>query len=246
MWHIFHFRNQLEEHLHQPLGKRQLVLPLVPCSDTEEMRATSGSHPDVNLNDADIMSGPVSSLVSVHNDNNEIKHNLYSCLNRMVEPQHAVLALNSQLAPPSLLSTTGFGHLRNDSSLSLHSHVEKSSSQMIAMPSGPQTGQAHVSLFGQFGQVRSLPQGPVLGVQSRNLYFGTVVGSKKAVTDLKKQSTNEINYLVAHNQNSSDEPFVQTDLSRKRKECVDFQASEENLEIVSIYFCHIFNSFGPI
>ncbi|KAJ1261227.1 hypothetical protein BS78_09G012300 [Paspalum vaginatum] len=204
---------------------------LVPCSDTEETRVTSGSYIDVNLNDADVVPGPDSSLLSARNDNDEIKHHLCSYLKKMVKPQHAVLALGCQLAPPLLLSTTRFSHLRNDSSVSLSTHVVKSSSQMIAMPSEPQIGQAHASLFGQFGQLRSLPQGPVLGIQSHNPYFSSVVGSKKAVADQKRQSTNESSYLMTHLQNSSAEPFVETDVSRKRKECVYSQATGENLEI---------------
>ncbi|KAJ1255418.1 hypothetical protein BS78_K241200 [Paspalum vaginatum] len=211
--------------------KKLTCTALVPCSDSEEMRVTSGSYLDVNLNDADVVPGPDSSLLTVRNDNDEIKHQLCSYLKKMVKPQHAVLALGCQLAPPLLLSTTRFSHLRNDSSVSLSTHDVKSSSQMIAMPSEPQIGQAHASLFGQFGQLRSLPQGPVLGMQSHNPYFSSVEGSKKAVTDQKRQSTDESSYLMTHLQNSSAEPFVETDLSRKRKEYVYSQATGENLEI---------------
>ncbi|WVZ90496.1 hypothetical protein U9M48_036794 [Paspalum notatum var. saurae] len=210
--------------------KRPTCTALVPCSDTEQMRVTSRFYHNMKLNDVDIVSGAVSSLLSVHNGN-ESKHKPFSYLKKVVRPQHAVLALDSQMASPLMLSTTGFNHLRNDSSVSLRGYVEKSSSQMIAMPSGLQTGQAHSSLFGQFGQLRSIPQGPVLGMQSSNPYFGSVVGSKKAMTDQKKQSTNESSCMIAHHQNSSAEPVVETDLSRKRKECVDFQPTRENPEI---------------
>ncbi|WVZ95856.1 hypothetical protein U9M48_041567 [Paspalum notatum var. saurae] len=211
--------------------KKLTCTALVPCSDNEETRVTSGSYLDVNLNDADIVPGSVSSLLSVRNDSDEIKHQLCSYLEKMVKPQHAVLALGSQLAPPLLLPTTGFSHLRNDASVSLSTHVVKSSSQMIAMPSGLQIGKAHASLFGQFGQLRSLPQGPVLGMQSHNPYFSSAVRSKKTVTDQKRPSTNESSYLMTHHQNSRAEPFVETDVSRKRKECVYSQATGENLEI---------------
>ncbi|WVZ95835.1 hypothetical protein U9M48_041549 [Paspalum notatum var. saurae] len=211
--------------------KKPTCTALVPCSDNEETRVTSGSYLDVNLNDADILPGPVSSLLSVCTDSDEIKHQLCSYLEKMVKPQHAVLALGSQLAPPLLLPTTGFSHLRNDASVSLSTHVVKSSSQMIAMPSRLQIGKAHASLFGQFGQLRSLPQGPVLGMQSHNPYFSSAVGSKKTVTDQKGTSTNESSYLMTHHQNSRAEPFVETDVSRKRKYCVYSQATGENLEI---------------
>lgn len=217
--------------------KRPISAALASCNDTDEIRYKPGCYLEKKLKNADVVSGPISPVLSVCNDNDEIKHKSCSYPEETLKQQHAVLALESQLAVPLQSSMTGFGNLKYDPSLSLSSHLELSSSEMIAMPSVPQSGQLQASLFGVFGQLRPLPQGPVLGMPSHNPEFGCIEGSKNALTGQENQSTDEGCYQMAsaEQKNFNVGSF---DLSRKRKECISFQTPEglgENPEFVSFF-----------
>jgi hypothetical protein len=83
-----------------------------------------------------------------------------------------------------------FGNLKYDSKLYLSDQLERSSSQMVAKPSAPQTGQLQASLFGGFGTLRPLPhlQTSSFRIPSHTIEFGSTVGSNKALAYQEKQS----------------------------------------------------------
>ena len=139
------------------------------CKEVGESSAKNGSYPGKKLKSADVVSKPTSPG-SVCIDNSEIGHKSSSYPEETVTQGNAVMALGSQLAPPSLPSMAGFAHL-TDSSLAQSSHyLEQASSQKIITPSAPvsQSRQLHASMFGTFGQPRYLPRGLLLGMQSFN------------------------------------------------------------------------------
>ncbi|KAM0899399.1 hypothetical protein ACQ4PT_021274 [Festuca glaucescens] len=120
---------------------------------------------------------PSSSAMSLHKEVGESsdKHCSYREKRSRCSPEetmkqrNAVVALGSQLAPPSLPSMAETAHL-SDSSLPQSSHPEQTSSQKIITPSPPvhQSPQLQASLLRSSGQPRPHPQGSLFGVPSHN------------------------------------------------------------------------------
>ncbi|KAL6662181.1 hypothetical protein ACP70R_000040 [Stipagrostis hirtigluma subsp. patula] len=188
-------------------------------NDSSEIRDTPGSYHNKKVKNAEIILGPVC-------PGDKLQPMTSSCPGEMVKKPNPVVAIQPQLTLHSRLSVTGFGHLKYDPKLFPSSHLQLSSPGMIAMPS-VQTGQFQASLFGAFGQLRPLPQGPVLGIQSVHPDFGSIGGPKKASTDLEKRTTDADYYqITGAEQNFNVRSFVGSHLSRKRKECVLFQSPE--------------------
>ncbi|CAO1939924.1 unnamed protein product [Urochloa humidicola] len=118
------------------------------------------------------------------NDTEEIRDEPACCLKE------------SHLTVPSQPSVEGFRNLNYDPKLCLSGELELSSSQMITTPSVsvPQTRQ--LQLFGAFGQLRPLLQGPVSGMQSHGIDSGRIVGSDKEFVDQGKQTNDKGSYLM--------------------------------------------------
>uniref|UniRef100_A0A0E0MEV5 Agenet domain-containing protein n=1 Tax=Oryza punctata TaxID=4537 RepID=A0A0E0MEV5_ORYPU len=183
--------------------KKPIPADLASCNDSDEIRDKSSS--DKMMKTADVVPRPKETM----------------------KQQNAVLALASQRTLPLQSSMTGSGHLKYDSSLILGSPIELSSSLMDVMPSVPQTAGLQASLFGVFGQLRSIPQDPLLVMQSPHPDLSRNERSK-ASTDQEKQSTDEDCCLISSAANSFNfGSFSGIYVSRKRKECVSFQAPEE-------------------
>ncbi|EEE52008.1 hypothetical protein OsJ_33716 [Oryza sativa Japonica Group] len=183
--------------------KKPIPADLASCNDSDEIRDKPSS--DKLLETADVVPRPKETM----------------------KQQNAVLALASQIKLPLQLSMTGSGHLKYTSSLILGSPIELPSSQMDVMPSVPQTAGLQASLFGVFGKLRPIPQDPLLVMQSPHPDLSRNEGSK-ASTDQEKQSTDEGCCLISSAANSFNfVSFAGIDVSRKRKECVSFQAPEE-------------------
>jgi hypothetical protein len=134
----------------------------------KEVGETSDKHGpsrEKKLKNAEVVSEPIPPLSSVCNENNEIKRHCSSY------PEEKKKQGNAVLAPPSLQPTAGFSQ-RSVSSLSQSNHLEQEPSRKIIISSAPvaapQSRQLQAWLFGTFGQPRSLPQGPLLGMRSLN------------------------------------------------------------------------------
>uniref|UniRef100_J3N7N2 Agenet domain-containing protein n=1 Tax=Oryza brachyantha TaxID=4533 RepID=J3N7N2_ORYBR len=175
---------------------------------------------------------PIPAALASCHDNGEIRDKPSSHFDKIkdlssypkgtVNQQSAVLALASQIALPL------------DSSLILGSPIESSSSRMDIMPSVPQNGELKASLFGMFGKLRPIPQGPLLGVQSHNPDFSIIEESKRTSTDegcfLISCAGNNLNFGS----------FAGIDMSRKRKGCIYFQAPEgSGMNLESIKKCRV-------
>ncbi|CAN6196725.1 unnamed protein product [Urochloa humidicola] len=117
-----------------------------------------------------------------------------------IRDEPACYLKESHLKVPSQPSVEGFRNLKYDPKLCLSGQLELSSelssSQMITMPSVsvPQTRQ--LQLFGAFGQLRPLLQGPVSGMQSHGRDSGRIVGSDKEFVDQGKQTNDKGSYLM--------------------------------------------------
>ncbi|OEL37273.1 hypothetical protein BAE44_0001708 [Dichanthelium oligosanthes] len=186
-----------------------------PCNDSEEIRDEPGSYLKEKVNDEDlVLKQNCPDLLC--NENVETKHMQISYPEKVVKQQNTVLSWD-HLTLPSQSSVTGFRNLKYDPKLCLSGQLELSTSQMITMPSVPQTGQLQASLFGAFGQLRPLPQGPIFGMQSHTLDFGSIVGSERAFTDQGKQANDKGCYLMTGSrQNINFGSFSGTHLSKKR------------------------------
>ncbi|RLM58589.1 uncharacterized protein C2845_PM18G05450 [Panicum miliaceum] len=188
-----------------------------PCSDSEEIRDELGSYLKEKVNNEDVVLKKVCPDLLVCNENDQIKHMLSSFPEEVVKQQNTVLPFESHLTVPSQSSLIGFRSLKYDPKLCLSGQLELSSSRMITMPSVPQTGQLQASLFGAFGQLRPLPQGPIFRMQSHTIDFGSIVGSAKSFTDQGKQANDKCGYLMTGSkQNTNSGSFSGTGLSRKR------------------------------
>lgn len=203
------------------------------CIHSDEIRNTDSSVEE-KMNNADAQLEAVCPDLVACNKNVQTEQKLSSCPKETLQQQNSLLAVTTPLALPSQLSVSGFGDLKDQFKLSCP--------QMISMPSVPQTGQSQASLFGAFGQLRPLPQGPVLGIQSFNPVFASISGSKNAFMVQEKQPTDKGYYLMADPQQNinADQSFVGTDLSKKRKEFISSETPEElgeNPEIVSFFYC---------
>ncbi|CAM0145540.1 unnamed protein product [Urochloa decumbens] len=187
-----------------------------PCNDIEENRDEPNSYLKEKVNDEDLILEQVCPDLSC-NENDQMEHVPSSFPQKVVDQQNTVLSFKSHLKVPSESSVLGFHNLKYDPKLCLSSQLELSSSRMITMPSVPQTGQLQASLFGSFGQLRPLPQGPIFGMQSHNIDFSSVVVSEKVFTDQGKQAKDKGGYLMTGSTQSINfGSFSGTDLSRKR------------------------------
>ncbi|XBI87684.1 hypothetical protein VPH35_025731 [Triticum aestivum] len=134
-------------------SRKRLVSALYDDSDKTGNEADSRR--DKKLKNKDVISGEISPLpLSTCNENNEITYN----------QGNAVLALRSELSLPSLPPMAAFNQL-SSSSLAPSCHLEQSSSQMIIIPSTPESRQLRALLFGAFGQPTADPQDRLLGSQ---------------------------------------------------------------------------------
>uniref|UniRef100_A0A0D9VW22 Agenet domain-containing protein n=1 Tax=Leersia perrieri TaxID=77586 RepID=A0A0D9VW22_9ORYZ len=206
--------------------KKPITADSALSNDSDEIRDKTISYFDKMLKTADVVPRPINPLMSVCDGCDKIK-DLSSYPKGTMKQQNAVLALASQTSLPLQSSITGSGRLKYDSLLTLDNHTELSS-QMDIMPSVPQSGDFQASLFGMFGQLRPIPQGPLSGMQSPRPNVCRFEGSKKASTDQEKQSIDEGCSLISSARNSFNfGSFAGIDMSRKRKECVSFQAPKE-------------------
>ncbi|RCV38016.1 hypothetical protein SETIT_8G108300v2 [Setaria italica] len=188
-----------------------------PCIDSEDISDEPGSYLKDKGNDEDVVLKQVCPEFLVRNENDQIKHMPSSFPERVVKQQNTVLSFESHLTVPSQSSVTGFHSLKYDPKLCLSGQLELSSSRVITMPSVPQTGQLQASLFGAFGQLRPLPQGPIFGMQSHTIDFSSIVGSEKTFTDQGKQANYKCGYLMTGSkQKIKFGSFSGTDLARKR------------------------------
>ncbi|XP_021304632.1 uncharacterized protein LOC8061376 isoform X2 [Sorghum bicolor] len=192
------------------------IASLAPCIDNDSISYESGSHLMEKVN-KDVVSEPFwPDLVSNENDPN--KHKASTCPEKVVKQQGTllsfkphlptkrkkssypekvvkqqgtVLSFESHLTLPSRPSVTGFGNLNYGPKLYLSDQLERSSSQMVAKPSAPQTGQLQASLFGSFGTLRPLPHPhtPSFILPSHTIEIGSIVGSNIALAYQEKQST---------------------------------------------------------
>ncbi|VAH24744.1 unnamed protein product [Triticum turgidum subsp. durum] len=134
-------------------SRKRLVSALY--DDSDKIGNEPDSCRDKKLKNEDVISGKISPLpLSICNENNEITHN----------QGNAVLSLRSELSLASLPPTAAFKQLTS-SSLAPSCHLEQSSSQMIIIPSTPESRQSRPLLFGAFGQPRADPQDRLLGSQ---------------------------------------------------------------------------------
>jgi len=190
---------------------------LATCNDSEEIRDEPDSYLKEKVNNEDVVLKKVCPDFVVFNEHDRIKHMLSSFPEKVVKQQNTVLPFESHLTVPSQSSWIGFRSLKYDPKLCLSGQLELSSSRMITMPSVPQTGQLQASLFGAFGQLRPLPQGPIFRMQSHTIDFGSIVGSAKSFTDQGKQANEKCSNLIAGSkQNTNFGSFSGTGLSRKR------------------------------
>ncbi|KAF8759162.1 hypothetical protein HU200_010562 [Digitaria exilis] len=202
------------------------LVPLAPCNDSEQIRDEPGSFLKKKVSDEDVILKQVSPFSSkkqvspellVCNGNDQINCMPSYFPEEVVKQQNTVLSFESHLKVPSQKSVTGFCNLKYDPNLSLSGQLELSSSQMLSMPSLPHTGQLQASLFGAFGQLRPLPQGPLFGMQSHIIDFGSIVGSAKTFTDQRKQTNDKgHNLMTGSKQNLKFGSFSQTALPTKR------------------------------
>ncbi|TVU25754.1 hypothetical protein EJB05_28261, partial [Eragrostis curvula] len=217
-------------------GKRPISAACLSSNDIDNVAAAASCTRDEsvssikeNMNNADIVLHAVCPDPLVCNENIQVQQKQSSYLEESVKQQNSVLALKSPLALPSQLSMTGFGHLKYDPNLFRSSQLQLPPPRMVPMSSVPQTGGFQASLFGAFGQLRPLPRGPALGIQSVNPYFGSIAASKKAFTVHEEQPTDKGYYLMANpEQNFNAGSSTGTDLPRKRKECV-LSGTQEDL-----------------
>ncbi|KAG2589172.1 hypothetical protein PVAP13_5NG352900 [Panicum virgatum] len=187
-----------------------------PCNDSEEIRDEPGSYLK-EINSEDVVLKKFCPDLVVCNEHDQIKHMLSSSPEKVVKQQNTLLPFESHLTVPSQSSLIGFCSLKYDPKLCLSGQVELSSSRMITMHSVSQTGQLQASLFGAFGQLRPLPQGPIFRMQSHTIDFGSIVGSAKSFTDQGKQANEKCGNLMAGSkQNTNFGSFSGTGLSRKR------------------------------
>ncbi|CAN6362857.1 unnamed protein product [Urochloa humidicola] len=207
---------------------RPIVPAMASCSDSVELTASAprndiagirderNSYLKEKVNDEDLVLEQMCPDL-LYNENDQSEHVPSSFPEKVVQQQNTVLSFKSHLTVPSQSSVLGFRSLKYDPKLCLSSQLELSSSRMITMPSVPQTGQLQASLFGAFGQLRPLPQGPIFGMQSQNIDFRSVVGSEKVFTDQGKQGQYRGGCLMTGStQNINFGSFSGTDLSRKR------------------------------
>ncbi|XP_066368444.1 DUF724 domain-containing protein 3-like isoform X1 [Miscanthus floridulus] len=211
------------------------IASMAPCVDNDSISYESGSHLMEKVN-KDVVSEPFwPDLVS--NENDPTKHKASTCPEKVVKQQGTILSFKSHLptkrktssypekvvkqqgtmlsfeshlALPSQSSATGFGNFKYDPKLSLSDQLERSSSQMVAKPSAPQTGQLQASLFGSFGTLRPLPLPltPSFIIPSHTIEFGSVVGSNKALAYQEKQSTDGCcDGMAGVNQSTNFGPF---------------------------------------
>ncbi|KAL6875734.1 hypothetical protein ACP4OV_013247 [Aristida adscensionis] len=199
------------------------IAVLASYNGSHEIKDTSGSYHSENVMSPEVILGPLCSDSLAHNENDKFQPKISSYPEELVKTQNPVLALKSPLILPSQLSVTGFGHLKYDPNVQQGGQHQLSYPQMIATPA-VQTGQFQASLFGTFGQLRPLPQGPI-GIQSFSPGFSSIGEAKKLVADQEKRTTDKDYYAEP---NFNDGSFFGTDTSRKRrKECVPFQSQEE-------------------
>ena len=189
---------------------------LATCNDSEEIRDEPDSYLKEKVNNEDVVLKKVCPDFVVFNEHDRIKHMLSSFPEKVVKQQNTVLPFESHLTVPSQSSWIGFRSLKYDPKLCLSGQLELSSSRMITMHSVSQTGQLQASLFGAFGQLRPLPQGPIFRMQSHTVDFGSIVGSAKSFTDHGKQANDKCDYLMSGSkQNTNFGSFSGTGLSRK-------------------------------
>ncbi|CAN6218990.1 unnamed protein product [Urochloa humidicola] len=189
------------------------LIATAPCNGIDEIRDEQNSHLKEKVNDEDLVLEQVCPDF-LCNENDQMEYVPSSSPEEVVKQQSTVLSFNSHLTVPS--QSLGFHSLKYDPKLCLSSQLELSSPRMITMPSVPLTGQLQASLFGAFGQLRPLPQGPIFGMQSHNIDFSSVVGSEKVFTDQGNQAKDKGGYLMSgstHNINFGS--FSGTDLPRK-------------------------------
>uniref|UniRef100_A0A453A887 Agenet domain-containing protein n=1 Tax=Aegilops tauschii subsp. strangulata TaxID=200361 RepID=A0A453A887_AEGTS len=138
-------------------------------NDLDKISDEPGSHRDKKkLKNAHVLPEQISPLLSVGKENIEITR----------KPGNAVLAPRSELSPPSLPPMASFGCLSSSSSPVTSCHLAQSSSHIQA------------SLFGAFGQSRTIPQSLPLGTRSLiSSCFTGIKGSKKVLSGQDKQST---------------------------------------------------------
>uniref|UniRef100_A0A0D9W1P1 Agenet domain-containing protein n=1 Tax=Leersia perrieri TaxID=77586 RepID=A0A0D9W1P1_9ORYZ len=207
--------------------KKPITTDLALSNDSDEIRDKTMPYFDKMLKTSNVQQ-PINPLMSVCDGRDKTKDLSCSYPGGTIKQQNAVLALASQTSLPLQSSITGSGRLKYDASLTLGSPTELSSSQMDVMPSVPQSGDLQVSLFGMFGQLRTIQQSPLSRMQSPSPGVCRIEGSKKASTDEEKQSIDEGCSLISSARNSFNfGSFAGIDMSRKRKECVSFQAPKE-------------------
>jgi hypothetical protein len=145
--------------------KRPVSSALSLQKEVGETSDKHGSYREKKLKNANVVSEPIPPLSSVCNESDEIKRQSSSY------PEEKKKQGNAVLAPPSLQLTAGFLQLKV-SSISQSSHFEQAPSQKIIIPSAPvavpKCRQLQASMFGTFGQRRSLLQGPLSGMRSLN------------------------------------------------------------------------------
>ncbi|KAM3373460.1 hypothetical protein ACQJBY_020096 [Aegilops geniculata] len=158
-------------------------------NDSDKISDEPGSHRDKKkLKNADVIPEQISPLLSVGKENIEITR----------KPGNAVLEPRSELSPPSLPPMASFGCLSSSSSPATSCHLAQSLSHIQA------------SLFGAFGQSRTIPQSLPLGTRSLiSSCFTGIKGSKKVLSDQDNQST----------------AGTGTVLFRQMKGCVSFQTA---------------------
>ncbi|KAI4968955.1 hypothetical protein ZWY2020_046285 [Hordeum vulgare] len=171
----------------------QLSTPKRPISaaldnDSNKISDEPGSRrAKKKMKNADVIPEQISPLLSVRKENIEVADKL----------GNAVLAPRCELSLPSLPPMASFGCLSSSSSHAPSPHLAQSSSHIQA------------SLFGAFGQPRSISQGLPLGSRSLSSYFTSIQGSNKVLSDQDKQST----------------VGTGTELCRQMEGCVSFQTS---------------------
>ncbi|XP_040257265.1 DUF724 domain-containing protein 7-like isoform X1 [Aegilops tauschii subsp. strangulata] len=164
-----------EMHPCQKSSRKRLVSALY--DDSDKISNERDSHRDKKLKNEDVISGKKAPLsLSICNENNEITHN----------QRNAVLALRSELSLPSLPPMAALNQL-SSSSLAPSCHLEQSSSQMIVIPSTPESWQLRALLFAAFGQPTADSQDRLLGSQEGSgvddLHQGGYVGETSVEQD---------------------------------------------------------------
>ncbi|CAO2045526.1 unnamed protein product [Urochloa humidicola] len=204
------------------------LIATAPCNGIDEIRDEQNSHLKEKVNDEDLVLEQVCPDL-LCNENYQMEYVPRSSPEEVVKQRSTVLSFKSHLTVPSQPPVLGFRSLKYDPSQS----------------SVPQTGQLQASLFGAFGQLRPLPQGPIFGMQSHNIDFSSVVGSEKVFTDQGYQAKDKGGYLMTGStQNINFGSSFGTDLSRKNlfsgpgkqandKGCYLITCSKQNIDSVS-------------